>query len=76
MKIAVIGLGLIGGSLAKAFKETGNAEVYALDKNEETMARARLEGALDEELTKENISECDFVFVALYPKATEAFLNE
>jgi len=76
MKIAVIGLGLIGGSLAKAFKETGNTEVYALDKNEETMARARLEGALDEELTKENISECDFVFVALYPKATEAFLNE
>ena len=66
MKIAVIGLGLIGGSLAKAFKETGNSEVYAFDNDAETMARARLEGALDEEVTKENISECDFVLVALY----------
>ena len=75
MKIAVAGLGLIGGSFAKAFKENNNT-LYCLDRDEETIARARLEDAMDEVLTKENIGECDFIFVALYPKATEDFLRE
>ena len=75
MKIAVAGLGLIGGSFAKAFKENNNT-LYCLDRSEETIARARLEDAMDEHLTKENIGECDFIFVALYPKATEDFLRE
>ena len=73
MKIAVIGLGLIGGSLAKAFKGLEDVTVYGFDKDETTMARARLEGALHGEVTKENIGECDYVIIALYPKATEAF---
>lgn len=76
MKIAVIGLGLIGGSVARAFKSLENVTVYGFDKDETTMARARLEGALHGEATKENISECEYVFIALYPKATENFLEE
>ena len=76
MKTAIAGLGLIGGSLAKAFKETGTSDVYALDKDGETMARAKLEGVFDGELTKENIVECEYIFIALYPKATEEFLRE
>ena len=76
MKIAVVGLGLIGGSFARAFANLEGTTVYATDKDTETMARARLEEAVHGELTKENISECEFVFVALYPKATEAFLSE
>ena len=76
MKIAVIGLGLIGGSLAKAFKGLEDVTVYGFDKDETTMARARLEGALHGEVTKENIGKCDYVIIALYPKATEAFLEE
>ncbi len=75
MKIAVAGLGLIGGSFAKAFKENG-ITLYCLDRDEVTLARARLEGAMDELLTKDNIGQCDAVFVALYPKATENFLHE
>ncbi|MBQ8391780.1 MAG: prephenate dehydrogenase [Clostridia bacterium] len=76
MKIAVVGLGLIGGSLVRAFMNIENTTVYGFDMSEETMARARLEGAIHSEMTKENIGECDYVFVALYPKATEKFLEE
>ncbi len=76
MKIAVVGLGLIGGSFAKAFAQKDNITLYCLDRDEETIARARLEGAMDELLTKENIGKCDYIFVALYPKATESFLQE
>ena len=74
MKIAVVGLGLIGGSLAKAFYGLDNTEVLGLDRDEVTMARSKLVGAIHGELTKENISECDYIFIALYPKAAEEFL--
>ncbi len=74
MKIAVVGLGLIGGSLAKAFYGLDNTEVLGLDRDEVTMARSKLVGAIHGELTEENISECDYIFIALYPKATGEFL--
>ncbi len=76
MKIAVVGLGLIGGSIAKAFKDIKDVTLYGYDKDEVTMARARLEGAMDDEMTRENLSECDCIFVALYPKACEKFLSQ
>ena len=75
MKIAVAGLGLIGGSVAKAFMEAGY-EVLGCDRDEVTMARARLENAVTEELAKENIGSCEFIFIALYPEATVKFMEE
>ena len=76
MKIAIAGLGLIGGSLAKSFMETGDTEVLGLDRDEVTMARARLEHGITDELTKENIGSCEYIFIALYPKATVEFMEE
>ena len=76
MNVAVVGLGLIGGSLAKAFCRIDGSRVFVLDTDKEAVCRARLVGAMHKELTKENISECDYVFVALYPQATEAFMSE
>ena len=40
MKTAVIGLGLIGGSMAKAFKVITDSEVYGLDINESVLLKA------------------------------------
>ena len=76
MKIAVAGLGLIGGSLAKGFTELSGAEVYGHDKDESTILRAKLTSSIKESLTKENISLCEYVFIALYPQATIEFLKE
>lgn len=76
MKIAVAGLGLIGGSLAKGFTDFSGAEVYGHDKDESTILRAKLTSSIKESLTKKNISLCEYIFIALYPQATIDFLKE
>ncbi len=75
MKIAVAGLGLIGGSLAKGFSSLDDAEVLGYDIDSSTVARSKLVGAIDCELTDENISDCEYIFIALYPRATVEFLE-
>lgn len=75
MKTAVIGLGLIGGSMAKAFKDNTDSEVYGLDVNESVMLKAKLVGAIDGELTDGILAQCDRVIIALYPESTVEFLQ-
>lgn len=75
MKTAVIGLGLIGGSMAKAFKDNTDSEVYGLDINESVMLKAKLVGAIDGELTAGILAQCDRVIIALYPESTVEFLQ-
>ena len=69
MKIAIIGLGLIGGSLARTIKLHTDATVYGCDLNPATIEQALLMEAIDAELTDETLSQCDMVLVALYPGA-------
>ena len=75
MKIGIIGLGLIGGSYAKATKSRTSHEVYAYDLDKEVQLLARLSGAMDAPLTDENLPECDLVLVALRPKAAENWVE-
>ncbi len=76
MKIAVVGLGLIGGSLARALKGLENVKVLGYDIDESTVLQSKLFGVTDEVLSEKNIGECDYIFIALYPKATEKFLED
>ena len=76
MKIAIIGLGLIGGSLAKAYKAYTDNRVYGCDADAATLAYAKLSETIDEPLTDEILPECDLVIVALYPNATIRVLSE
>ena len=76
MTIGIVGLGLIGGSLAKAFKFSGDCKIYGYDTDEVAYRRAVLVDAVDARLSHENIRECDFLFIALYPAATVRFLEE
>lgn len=69
MNIAVIGLGLIGGSLAKGIKARTSHTVYGCDINEETMLLARLCGAIDGEVSEETLPLCNVILVALRPAA-------
>ena len=69
MKIAIIGLGLIGGSLAKTIKLHTDAAVYGCDLNPQSIEQALLMDAIDGELTDALLPECDMVLVALYPAA-------
>lgn len=71
MNIAIIGLGLIGGSFAKSTKTRTAHTVYGFDLDKEVQLLARLSGALDAPLTDELLPTCDLVLVALRPGAAE-----
>lgn len=74
MRAAVIGLGLIGASLAKALKNCGY-EIYGYDISEEVCRRAAEEGLISEKAEKEKLSECQLLFIALYPGDVLEFLS-
>ncbi len=76
MKIGIVGLGLIGGSLAKSIKTKTLHEVAAIDLNEDTMMMARLSGAIDETLNEEAIPQCDMVLLAILPGAAVRWISE
>lgn len=69
MDIAVIGLGLIGGSLARTIKLHTDSRVFGCDLNPETLMQAQLLGAMDGVLDDARLRQCDLVLVALYPGA-------
>lgn len=75
MVIGVSGLGLIGGSLARALSESDSHEVYGFDINRSSLLAAKLVGAIKDELNEKTIPECDIVFVALYPKDTVEYIR-
>lgn len=76
MKIAIIGLGLIGGSMAKAIKENTDHTVYGMDKNDTVTKKAMLVGAIDQPLTDQLLAECSLTIIALYPQAAVRFIEE
>ena len=76
MKIAIIGLGLIGGSFAKGFKTYSDHEVYGLDIDGDTLIYAKQSGAMDDALTDEVLAACGLVIIALYPHKTVEFLEQ
>ncbi len=67
MKIGIIGLGLIGGSMAKAICEKTSHTVYGYDINEETMFLAKMTKGIHEALDENNIGECDLILIAVRP---------
>ena len=76
MIIGIVGLGLIGGSMAKSIKTRTAHTVYGADRNAETMTMARMCGAMDAPLTAENLPECDLVLVAIRPGAAVEWVRQ
>lgn len=77
-KIAVVGLGLIGGSVLKALQGFRGASFYGIDNNEAVLTEAKALGLIcDEKLTPDEITQTvDVTFVCLPPDATISFINE
>lgn len=66
--IAIIGLGLIGGSMAKALKQKTPHMVLGMDKDPEVCRKALQDGAVDEIITTEQLERADVVLLALFPR--------
>ena len=75
MKVGVVGLGLIGGSMARAVKQRTEHQVLGWDVKEPVLYSAKLVRAVDEFMKEGDPSECDIVIVALYPQATIDYIK-
>ena len=68
MTAGIIGLGLIGGSFAKAYHDAG-WRVLAEDRDASIFSFAEIYGAVDGKLDTESVSQCDIVLVCITPLA-------
>ncbi len=75
MTVGVVGLGLIGGSFAKAYHAAG-ARVLGWNRTRAVLDFAMLDGDVDGELGAANVADCELILVALYPDAALRWLRE
>ena len=75
MNVGIVGLGLIGGSMAKSITARTADTVWGVDLNHETMTLARMCGAIDAPLTEENIPQCDNLLIANRPAAANEWVK-
>ena len=73
MTVGIVGLGLIGGSFAKAYHAAGE-RVLAWNRTRSVLDFAMLDGGVDGELNEQTIADCDLVLVTLYPAAAIEYL--
>ena len=76
MNIGIIGLGLIGGSLAKSIKQHSGHTVWGYNIDPNVITKALMCGAMDDELNDERLAQCGIVLVALYPERCVRYISE
>ena len=69
MTVGIIGLGLIGGSLAKAFRRDPSVTVLGWDTDRSITEFAQIAQAIHAPLTEERLGELDLLLLATYPEA-------
>lgn len=75
MNVGILGLGLIGGSLARAYSLAGHT-VYATQRNESMLSFAMLAGAVQGRLNEDTIPQCDLILLAIYPDGCASWLEK
>ena len=75
MNVGILGLGLIGGSMARAYALDGHT-VFAAEKDENMLSFAMLAGAVLGKLDETTISQCDLILLAIYPGGSAAWLEK
>ena len=75
--VGIVGLGLIGGSFARAYKTAEeDFTVYADEKDSSVLQFARLMGAVDGSLTRERLQECGCILICLHTALACRWLEE
>ena len=75
MTVGILGLGLIGGSLARAYSVDGHT-VLAAEADQSVFSFAMLAGAVHGNLSPETIPGCDLILLAIYPEGSARWLEE
>ena len=75
MNVGIVGLGLIGGSLARAYSSKGK-QVYGFDTDKVVLDFAKLSGAVYETLDETTVQACDLILIAVFPDAAIQWLEE
>lgn len=75
MKIAVVGLGIIGGSMAMAIKKYTSHYVIGINRTQSTLEKALECGAIDEIGDENSISNADLIILGLYPALAVDFIK-
>ena len=75
MTVGVVGLGLIGGSLARAYHHAGH-RVLCHDIDQSILAYAELAGVSDGRLDEASLGGCELLLIALYPQAAAEYLTQ
>ena len=76
MKIGIIGLGLIGGSLAMSLRRHTEHTVFGYDIDPQVMLRAKAMEAIHDALDADTLPACDVVLVALFPELCARYIIE
>ncbi len=74
MIVGILGLGLIGGSLARAYTKAGHT-VLAYDIDADMLAFAQLAGAVNAPMDERNISTCELILLSIYSDASASWLE-
>lgn len=77
MKVYVIGIGLIGGSLAKDFKKhLDNVTIFGVDLNERNLDKALELGIIDEKAELKDVVQADCVIVSVPVDVSSVLLEQ
>ena len=85
LNFGIIGLGIMGGSIARSIREnilnekSSSGKIYAFDINQDSLDLAKKENIIDQGFSKDDVKSmlqlCDVVFICLYPTKTIEFLK-
>ena len=75
MTVGILGLGLIGGSMARAYAKAGHT-VLAAEKDSDIFSFATLSGAVHGILDETTIGSCELILLAIYPGGSVAWLEQ
>ncbi|WP_293556205.1 prephenate dehydrogenase [Phascolarctobacterium sp.] len=77
LSFAIVGLGLIGGSYAKALRKLGVKQIIGIERDTKTLAEAKAQGLVDVALTAADASlrQANVIICAIYPEALVGFIG-
>lgn len=75
MTVGILGLGLIGGSLARAYSKAGHT-VLACESDESILSFAQLAGVCHGELTDQTLPSCNLILLSIYSGGAADWLEQ